>query len=29
VDRGESDPPPPAISRAVAVYRAGKPDSSP
>jgi hypothetical protein len=29
VDQGESDPPPPAIARAVAVYQAGKPASSP
>jgi hypothetical protein len=29
VDRGESDPPPPAIARAVTVYRAGQPVSSP
>jgi hypothetical protein len=29
VDQGESDPPPPAIARAVAVYRAGMQDSPP
>ncbi|HSY84933.1 MAG TPA: hypothetical protein VLA85_00045, partial [Verrucomicrobiae bacterium] len=29
VDQGENDPPPPAIARAVAVYQAGKPASSP
>jgi hypothetical protein len=29
VDQGESDPPPPAIARAVAVYRAGMPGPSP
>ena len=29
VDQGESDPPPPAIARAVAVYRAGMPSPSP
>jgi hypothetical protein len=29
VDQGESDPPPPAVARAVAVYRAGMPGPSP
>jgi hypothetical protein len=29
VDQGETDPPPPAIARAVAVYRAGMPAPSP